>query len=58
MCLLKKSVPFPWDDAAQRSFEALKRALTFFPLLRPPDYKKYFVLYLYAAEVTIDMVLV
>jgi hypothetical protein len=27
MCLLKKDVPFYWDDAAQRSFEALKHVL-------------------------------
>jgi hypothetical protein len=43
---------------AQRSFEALKHALTTAPLLQPPDYNKYFLLYLAAVESTIDMVLV
>jgi hypothetical protein len=58
MCLLKKDIPFYWDDAAQRSFEALKHALTTAPLLRPPNYNKYFLLYLAAVESTIGMVLV
>jgi hypothetical protein len=58
MRLLKKDVPFYWDEAAQCSFEALKCALTSAPLLRPPNYNKYFLLYLAAAESTIGMVLV
>jgi hypothetical protein len=33
MRLLNKDVPFYWDDAAQRSFDALKHALTMTPLL-------------------------
>jgi hypothetical protein len=33
MRLLKKDVPFFWDEAAQRSFDALKHALTTAPLL-------------------------
>jgi hypothetical protein len=58
MRLLKKEVPFYWDDVAQRSFNALKHALRTVPLLRPPNYNKYFLLYLAAAESTIGMVLV
>jgi hypothetical protein len=58
MHLLKKNVPFHWDEATQCSFDALKRTLTTFPLLRPPNYNKYFLLYLVAAESTVDMVLV
>jgi hypothetical protein len=58
MRLLKKDVPFYWNNAAQCSFNALKHALTTAPLLRPPNYKKYFLLYLAAAESTIGMVLV
>jgi hypothetical protein len=33
MCLLKKDIPFHWDDASQHSFNALKHALTTSPLL-------------------------
>jgi hypothetical protein len=58
MPLLKKDVPFYRDDAAQCSFHALKHALTTTPLLRPPNYNKYFLLYLAATESTIGMVLV
>jgi hypothetical protein len=58
MHLLKKDIPFYWDEAAQRSFNALKHTLTNVPLLRPPNYKKYFLLYLVDAESTIGMVLV
>jgi hypothetical protein len=58
MHLLKRDVPFFWDEAAQCSFDALKHALTTAPLLWPPNYKKYFLLYLAAAESTIGMVLV
>jgi hypothetical protein len=58
MRLLKKDVPFYWDDVAQRSFDALKHALTTSPLLQPLNYNKDFLLYLAAAESTIGMVLV
>jgi hypothetical protein len=58
MCLLKKDVPFHWDEAAQHSFKEFKRALTTAPLLRPPNYNKDFLLYLFATELTISMVLV
>jgi hypothetical protein len=58
MHLLKKDIPFHWDDVAQCSFEALKHALTTVPLLQPPNYNKDFLLYLVATESTIDMVLV
>jgi hypothetical protein len=58
MRLLKKDVPFYWDDAAQCSFDTLKHALTIAPLLRPPNYNKDFLLFLAVAESTIGMVLV
>jgi hypothetical protein len=58
MHLLKKDVPFYWDDVAQCSFDALNHALTTAPLLQPSNYNKYFLLYLAAAESTIGMVLV
>jgi hypothetical protein len=58
MRLLQKNVPFIWDDTAQRSFDALKHALTHAPLLHPPDYTKDYILYLAASTSTIAMVLV
>jgi hypothetical protein len=53
MRLLKKGIPFYWDEATQCSFEALIHALTSAPLLHPPDYNKDFLLYLVIVESTI-----
>jgi hypothetical protein len=58
MCLLKKDVPFIWDDQAQQSFDALKHALTHTLLLHPPNYMRDYILYLVASISTIRMVLV
>jgi hypothetical protein len=58
MCLLKKGVPFHWDESTQHSFDALKKALVSTPLIIPPDYNRYFLLYLAAVESSIGMVLV
>ena len=58
MRLLKKEVPFFWDDFVQSSFDALKKSLTSAPSLSPPDYSRDFLLYLVAVESTIGMVLV
>ena len=58
MCLLKQDTPFVWDEIAQLAFEALKKALLLAPLLRPPNYYRYFILYLAAFESTIGVVLV
>jgi hypothetical protein len=58
MRLLKRGVSFCWDEVAQHSFEVLKHTLMSAPLLRPPDYNRYFFLYFFTAESTINMVLV
>ena len=58
MRLLKQGVPFLWDNFTQHSFDALKEALNFAPLLSSPNYSRDFLLYLSLAESTINMVLV
>jgi hypothetical protein len=58
MHLLKKDIPFHWNEAAHSYFEALKCTLTSTPLLRPLNFNKDFLLYLVTAESTIGMVLV
>jgi hypothetical protein len=58
MCLLKKDTPFIWDERAQESFDALKKALVSTPLLKSPDYSRDYLLYVVASEETIGMVLV
>ena len=58
MRLLKKDNPFCWDERAQESFDALKRALASAPVISPPDYSHDFLLYVAASMETIGMVLV
>jgi hypothetical protein len=58
MRLLKKGVPLCWDEANQRSFEALKHTLTCSPLLNPLDYGNDLLLYLASVEYTIGILLV
>jgi hypothetical protein len=58
MHLLKKDTPFIWDERAQESFDALKKALVSAPLLKSPDYSRDYLLYIVASAETIGMVLV
>ena len=57
MHLLKKDTTFCWDERAQDSFNALKRALASDPVISPPDYSRDFLLYVAASMETIGMVL-
>ena len=58
MHLLKKDIPFIWDEQAQASFEKHKHALNHAPLIHPLDYSRDFTLYLAVSNATIAMVLV
>ena len=58
MHLLKKDTTFYWDERAQESFDALKRALALAPVISPPDYSHDFLLYVAASMEMIGMVLV
>eukprot|EP00253_Pinus_taeda_P033533 PITA_33533 len=56
--LLKQNTSFFWDEIAEKSFDALKHALTHAPLLHPPNYNQDYYLYLAASYSTIGIVLV
>ena len=56
--LLKKGIPFHWDEVAEASFDVLKDSLIKASLMYAPNYQKYFYLYLATADTTIGMVLV
>ncbi len=56
-CLLKKDVPFLWNDAQQHSFTTLKDTLTHAPILAFPDYKLPFTICMYASALGISAVL-
>ena len=58
MRLLKKETPFYWDERAQESFDALKRALASAPVISPPNYSHDLLLYVAASLEMISMVLV
>ena len=58
MRLLKKDTPFYWDERAQESFDALKRALATAPMLSSPDYSRDFLIYVATSMETVGMVLV
>ena len=58
MHLLKNDATFCWDERAQESFDALKRALASVPMLSPPEYSRYFFIYVVMSMETIGMVLV
>jgi hypothetical protein len=58
MHLLKKDTPFIWDERAQESFDALKKALISAPLLKYHDYNRDYLLYIVAFKEMIGMVLV
>jgi hypothetical protein len=58
MCLLKKDTSFIWDERAQESFNALKKALVSTPLLKLPDYSRDYFLYIATYEGMVVVVLV
>ena len=58
MYLLNKDTTFFWDERAQDSFDALKRALASALVISPPDYSCDFLLYVAASMERIGMVLV
>jgi hypothetical protein len=58
MCLLKKDTSFISDERAQDFFDALKKSLVSTPLLKSPDYIRDYLLYIFASQETIDIVLV
>ena len=58
MHLLKKDTHFYWDEQAQDSFDAFKKALASAPVLSPLDYSCEFFIYVSASQETVGMVLV
>jgi len=55
---LTKGVSYLWDDQAQQSFYAFKKALISAPLLSTPNYWRDFLLYLEASPSSLGMFLV
>ena len=56
--LLKKGVPFHWDQVAQASFDAVKDTLVRVSLMYPPNYQNDYFLYITATDMMMVMVMV
>ncbi len=54
---MKKDIPFHWNAAQAKSFEALKQALTNAPVLAFPDYSAPFILCTDASALGVGAVL-
>ena len=57
MRLLKNDTSFIWDEQAQESFDALKKALVSSPMLKSSNYSRDYLLYIVASKEMIGMVL-
>ena len=53
-----KDTPFYWEERAQESFDALKKALETPPMLSPQEYSRDFFIYVVASQETVGMVLI
>ena len=58
MRLLKQDSLFIWYEQAQHYFDAVKKSLVSTMVLSPPEYTRYFFLYLAETKSTLGMVLV
>ena len=55
--LLAKDVPFEFDDACLKSFEILKKALIFAPIIQPLDWSLSFEIMCDASNYAVEAVL-
>jgi hypothetical protein len=55
--LLAKDVPFDFDDPCLKSFETLKNALIFAPIIQPPDWSLPFEIMCDASDYAVGAVL-
>ncbi len=55
--LIKKEVPFEWNEECEHSFQLLRKALISSPILRYPQYEQPFILYVDASGFAIGSIL-
>ena len=55
--MLKKYIVLKWNIEAKQSFDFIKQALNKTPVLISPDFKKDFIIFSFASEHTIVVVL-
>ena len=55
--MMKGSPNFKWNEAGKRAFQDIKTAIANAPVLCHPNYKKNFIIYCYASEHTLSVIL-
>jgi hypothetical protein len=55
--MIHKDVEFNWDDERKRVFNNIKTAISQAPVLRSPNFRKYFFLYTFASNQSLPTVL-
>jgi hypothetical protein len=55
--MIRKDVDFKWDDEQKKDFNNIKTAISQSPVLRSPDFNKYFFLYTFASDQSLAAVL-
>jgi hypothetical protein len=55
--MIHKDVEFKWDDERKSSFINIKTAISQDPLLRSPDFRKYFFLYTFSSDQSLATIL-
>ena len=55
--MIHKDVEFKWDDERKNSFNNIKAAISWAPVLRSPDFNKEFNLYTFASDQSLAAVL-
>ena len=55
--MIKKDSSFSWGDKEKESFIRIRKAIAEAPALVSPDFKKYFILYTFASDISYVAVL-
>lgn len=55
--MMRGNSKFKWNEAGKQAFQNIKTAITNAPVLCHPNYKKNFIIYCYASEHTLSVIL-
>ena len=55
--MVKQSVQFKWTDIEKGAFDIIKAAISHPPSLKTHDFEKYFILYTFASDNSLEVVL-
>ena len=55
--MVKQSVQFKWNDVEKNAFSKIKKSIAHAPSLKSPNFKKYFILYTFASNDSLAVML-